>query len=297
MGRRLCWLLLNLFLALGCVPSAWMREVSFIRKRGPRVVTDLKNLRPISYTDDLQTLFDMGCRKLLEEYVGKEQAGGRLDCCLIFIGVLVALQTRRNFPLPTFLSKGRFASGLRPGMETCSPPLYPVGWNLRRFLAICLNSALCQDQFRVKYGPLVSPTLLFCSRAGPRWAASRAPFWCSSTGNSGIAETNYRSGPWLLSPPFWDALQLNQRLSGDVCWLEIVRLVSRFRELGVSLCVCLLQQLLCPVVLNLLFWQLMLLLSTTFWCPSLWVIFLFLNLPCGVSGVLAGLLGAPLCNR
>ena len=106
-----------------------------------------------------------------------------------------------EFSSSNFLSKGRFASGLRPGMETCSPPLYPVGWNLRRFLAICLNSALCQDQFRVKYGPLVSPTLLFCSRAGPRWAASRAPFWCSSTGNSGIAETNYRSGPWLLSPP------------------------------------------------------------------------------------------------
>ena len=111
MGRRLCWLLLNLFLALGCVPSAWMREVSSIRKRGPRVVTDLKNLRPISYADDLQTLFDRGCRKSLEEYVGKEQAGGRLDCCLIFIGVLVALQTRRNFPLPTFCLKADLLQG------------------------------------------------------------------------------------------------------------------------------------------------------------------------------------------
>ena len=35
-------------------------------------------------------------------------------------------------------------------------------------------------------------------------------------------------------PSFWIVLQLNQRLSGDVCWLEIVRLVSQFRELGVT---------------------------------------------------------------
>ena len=173
-----------------------------------------------------------------------------------------------------------------------------MGWNLRRFLAICLNSALCQDQFRVKYGPLVSPTLLLLA-AGLGQGGRRAVHLFGALARGIPDELRKQTIGVALgsSPLLLDALQLNQRLSGDVCWLEIVRLVSQFRELGVSLCVCLLQQLLCPVVLNLLFWQLMLLLSTTFWCPSLWVIFLFLNLPCGVSGVLAGLLGAPLCNR
>ena len=102
-GRRLCYLLLNLFLALAVVPTAWMREICNIRKRGPQVVTDLRNIRPISFTDDLQTLFDMAwlarCREKLERYVGAEQGGGRFDSTLIAIGAVVGLQTRRNCQL------------------------------------------------------------------------------------------------------------------------------------------------------------------------------------------------------
>ena len=99
-GHELCWLLLNLFLAFGVVPTTWIREVNFISKRGPQLVTDLKNLRPISYTDELQTLFDLAwlqkCRYLVEAYVGSEQAGGHFDSTLISLGILVALQARRN---------------------------------------------------------------------------------------------------------------------------------------------------------------------------------------------------------
>ena len=115
LGLELCWLLLNLFMALGVVPSAWMREVSFIRKRGPQVVTEMKNLRPISYTDELQTLFDLAwlhsCRHLLETYIGQEQAGGRFDSTLVSLGILIALQTRRNWSLPTFCLKADLLQG------------------------------------------------------------------------------------------------------------------------------------------------------------------------------------------
>lgn len=115
LGHKLCWLLLNLFMALGVVPTAWRREATFIRKRGPQIVTELKNLRPISYTDELQTLFDPAwldkCRDLLEEYVGTERAGGRFDSTLVPIGILIALQTRRNWDLPTFCIKADLLQG------------------------------------------------------------------------------------------------------------------------------------------------------------------------------------------
>ena len=41
-GYELCWFLLNFFLVFGVVPTVWMREVNFIRKRGPQLGTDLK---------------------------------------------------------------------------------------------------------------------------------------------------------------------------------------------------------------------------------------------------------------
>ena len=92
-----------------------MREISFIRKRGPRIVTDFKNLRPISYTDELQTLFDLAwlqkCRSILEAYVGSEQSGGRYDSVLISLGTLIALQTRCNLSLPTFCLKADLLQG------------------------------------------------------------------------------------------------------------------------------------------------------------------------------------------
>ena len=162
-GHELCWLLLNLFLAFGVVPTAWMREVNFIRKRGPQLVTDLKNLRPISYTDELQTLFDLAwlqrCRHLLEAYVGPEQAGGRFDSTLVSLGILVALQARRNWSLPTYCLKADLLQGYDLAWKAAM--LLHTRWaGVTGSLWLCLDSAIQQDSFRVRYGPLVGPAML-----------------------------------------------------------------------------------------------------------------------------------------
>ena len=57
-GKRLTWALVNLIALLGVTPSYWMREVTPIRKHGVGPVADDSKLRPISYVDDLENLFD-----------------------------------------------------------------------------------------------------------------------------------------------------------------------------------------------------------------------------------------------
>ena len=140
-----------------------MREISFVRKRGPHVVTDLKNLRPISYTDELQTLFDLAwlekCRHLLEGYVGPEQAGVRFDSTLVSLGTLIALQTRRNWSLPTYCLKADLLQGYDLAWKAAM--LLHTRWaGIQGSFWLCLNSAIQQDSFRVRYGPLVGPTML-----------------------------------------------------------------------------------------------------------------------------------------
>ena len=75
-----------------------------------------QNLRPISYTDELQTiLFRLAwlqrCRHLLEAYVGPEQTGGRFDSTLVSLGILVTLQAKRNWLLPTYCLKADLLQG------------------------------------------------------------------------------------------------------------------------------------------------------------------------------------------
>eukprot|EP00435_Cladocopium_sp_Y103_P051578 s593_g16.t1 len=100
---------------------------------------------------------------------------------------------------------------------------------------LCLDSALCQDQFRVKYGPLISPTLLLLA-AGLGQGGRRAVHLFGALARGIPDELRKLTIGVALgtSRLLLDALQLNQRLSGDVCWMENVRLVSHFRELGVS---------------------------------------------------------------
>ena len=61
-------------------------------------MTDRANLRPISYTDDIECLQDAlwlsRCRSRIEDYVGKEQHGGRVDAVLVAMAIMVALQLR-----------------------------------------------------------------------------------------------------------------------------------------------------------------------------------------------------------
>ena len=206
LGRRLCWLLLNLFLALGVVPSAWMREISFIRKRGPQIVTDFKNLRPISYTDELQTLFDLAwlqkCRSILEAYVGSEQSGGRYDSVLISLGILIALQTRRNLSLPTFCLKADLLQGYDLAWK--SAILLHTRWaGIKGSLWLCLDSSLQQDfpcPLRATCGACRTGA---GSRTWSRWAKGCAPFWSNGAGDPRPTQATYHwHCYWIaLAPP------------------------------------------------------------------------------------------------
>ena len=212
LGLELCWLLLNLFMALGVVPSAWMREVSFIRKRGPQVV--------IGYTDELQTLFDLAwlhsCRHLLETYIGQEQAGGRFDSTLVSLGILIALQTRRNWSLPTFCLKADLLQGYDLAWK--SAMLLHTRWaGIRGSLWLCLDSAVQQDHFRIRYGPLVGPAILLIT-AGLGQGGRRAVHLFGALAR-GIPDQLRQSviGVSLgTSPILLDRLRLHSRPSGDV---------------------------------------------------------------------------------
>ena len=107
--------LVNVIFLLGIVPSSWFRIVAPIRKRGPQVVADTANLRPICYVSNLEGLFDLCWLDLskakLINYAGPEQVGGRRDPVLVTIGILTAVQTRRNTNLPTFLLRADHLQG------------------------------------------------------------------------------------------------------------------------------------------------------------------------------------------
>ena len=230
LGQQLSWLLLNLFLALGVTPRAWLREITFIRKRGPQTVTDLKNLRPISYTDELQSLFDLAwlcrCRDKLERYIGSEQAGGRFDSCLVSVGILVALQVRRNWSLPTFCLKADLLQGY--DLTWKSAVLLHARWaGISGSFWLCLHSALHQDEFRVKYGPLVGPALLSIS-AGLGQGGRRAVHLFNALARGIPDELRKRVIGVSVgaSPMLLDALKLHQRLAGNVVLHDLVRLSS-----------------------------------------------------------------------
>ena len=154
----LTWALTNLAATLGLVPALWWRELTPIRKEGPEVVNDPAKLRPIGYTDELAGVFDAlwlrQARPFLEQFMGKEQAGGRLDSTLIAVGVLIAIQLRRNLELPTFLEKVDLLQGFdlawRDGIRSC---LVEAGLTGRLWLAA--DAALETDRVRVRVGPLV----------------------------------------------------------------------------------------------------------------------------------------------
>ena len=157
-GRLLSWALLTMILAFGLVPSIWMREVSPVRKRGPQIVSVLSNLRPISYTDELETLFDMAWlakqRANLENYAGSEQAGGKYDSSLMALGILIALQARRNLNLPSYLLKADLQQGY--DLANKNAVLLHAKWaGVGGLYWLTLDASFSQDKFRVKLGSLV----------------------------------------------------------------------------------------------------------------------------------------------
>ena len=69
-GVIVIWALVNLVGCFCLTPSAWAREVTPIRKRGPLQVDDLSYLRPVCFVCEVESVFDAGwlwrCRSRIE---------------------------------------------------------------------------------------------------------------------------------------------------------------------------------------------------------------------------------------
>ena len=156
---QLCtWALSNLVVVMGLVPSAWLREVSPIRKRGPSVVTSTVNLRPVSYVDDLQGFVDAvflhSVKDLLTVYAGQQQAGGKYDAVLMVIGMFMALQMRSIDNLPTFVQKADLLHGFDLAWrDAIRIHVWRAGVMGRLWLFA--DSCLGAEQLRIRLGPVV----------------------------------------------------------------------------------------------------------------------------------------------
>lgn len=108
-GFAVTWTVLNLIFSWALVPSTWFRVVAPIRKRGPQIVSDPDNLRPISYVDDLESCFDLIWLSMRQEkltaFSGGCQAGGIFDPILMSLGIGLAAQIRAHIGLPTVVLK------------------------------------------------------------------------------------------------------------------------------------------------------------------------------------------------
>ena len=154
----LTWAVVNLAAVLGLVASSWLREIAPLRKAGPEVVTDVRNLRPVGYMDDLAGVFDGAWLSLeqqkLEAYTGATQGGGKYDAVLMTLGIVIAMQMRRNMNLPTLLEKCDLLFGFdlawRDGTR-----LHIGRAGVRGRMWLVADAAMDEDRFRVRLGPLV----------------------------------------------------------------------------------------------------------------------------------------------
>ena len=157
-GHLVTWALINLAGVLGLVATLWEREISPLRKGGPAVVSDVAQLRPVGYLDDLATVFDAAwlavTRARLEEYSGSAQAGGKYDAVLMAIGVLMTLQVRRNKKLPTLLQKADLQYGFDLAWRD-AVRLHLRYAGVRGRLWLVADAALGKDRLRVRLGPLI----------------------------------------------------------------------------------------------------------------------------------------------
>ena len=98
-------------------------------------------------------------RAALELYAGSEQGGGRWDSSLLALGIIVALQTRASWQLPTFVVKADLLQG------------YDLAWKEAVLLHskwagvggsfwLCLDASFSHDRLRVRLGPLLGRALL-----------------------------------------------------------------------------------------------------------------------------------------
>ena len=159
-GHILTWTLVNLFFNLGLLPSSWFRIISPIRKRGPAIVANTANIRPISYVSDLEGFFDLcwldAHKTALEEYSGSTQAGGKFEALLMALGVITAAQERRNLGLQTFILKADLLQGFDLlWRDAVRIHAWEAGIKGKSWLV--LDHSLSNDQARIRLGPLLGP--------------------------------------------------------------------------------------------------------------------------------------------
>ena len=154
------WALVNMLATLCLIPGSWFREISPIRKKGPVVVNDLTNLRPVAYTCPLECIFD-ACwlvrnRAKLESFMGPEQHGGRADGVLLALSIITCLQLRTDAGLPAFLKKADLLQGFDLSWrDGCLYQLAQAGLGGRDWLL--QDSAFSRDNFRIKLSHVVGP--------------------------------------------------------------------------------------------------------------------------------------------
>ena len=100
--------LVNLARECELTSSLWCeRRITPIRKAGPRVVRKVTNLRPISVVSDMAAVQDglwLGrCKKILEDFTGAAQLGGKFETVAIVLAVILHAQIRHSQGLHTYL--------------------------------------------------------------------------------------------------------------------------------------------------------------------------------------------------
>lgn len=103
--------LMNLGRAARATSTLWsLREFNHLRKKGPYIVRQVNNLRPVSQCTDLAAVQDglwLGrCLQQLEAYTGQMQIGGKAGPIILVLALLLAAQIRYHQGMHTTLVFG-----------------------------------------------------------------------------------------------------------------------------------------------------------------------------------------------
>ena len=107
-GRQLSLALVNLGRICGMSPALWcLRFISPIRKNGPKTVTALKCLRPVSQASDMSAIQDslwlLRCKGFIENSTGLAQMGGKFDCLAVIVAIVLHAEIRKCQGLLAYL--------------------------------------------------------------------------------------------------------------------------------------------------------------------------------------------------
>ena len=98
-SRQVTLALVNLGRVCKLSPSLWScRVISPLRKGGPRTVTSMKWLRPVSQASDMSAIQDglwlTRCKPFLERFSSLSQFGGKYDAIALLVAVMLHVQIR-----------------------------------------------------------------------------------------------------------------------------------------------------------------------------------------------------------